>query len=228
MTEDHRYFFQNDELDELVGRVDHTRTLIWDLADLDDPILLAEYMTENTASDHNLFIVGSTMFQSNYSSGLRLFDISEIANPVEVGFFDTYPAHDSSGFGIGSWGNYPFFESGTVIVSSIEEGLFILKPTALVVSREEPELPEHLVLSPAYPNPFTRQTTIRLTLPAAQPTSIAVWNMLGQQVGLVHQGVLPAGTHRFAFDAAGLPSGVYVIRAAGPSFSKAELVMLAR
>ena len=44
LTEDHRYFYSNDELDEVGGLVDATRTLIWDLADLDDPLLLSEYM----------------------------------------------------------------------------------------------------------------------------------------------------------------------------------------
>ena len=228
LTEDHRYFFQNDELDEFRGLVANTRTLIWDLTDLDDPVLLNEYVAENTASDHNLFIVGSTMFQTNYRSGLHIFDISEVANPVEVGFFDTYPADDSTGFLEGSWGNYPFFESGTVVVSSIGEGLFIVKPTTLTVAREEPETPDPFALSPAYPNPFTRQTTVTLTLDAAQPTTIGVWNMLGQQVGSLHRGMLAAGAHRFVFDADGLPSGVYVIRTTGSSFSKAALVMLAR
>ena len=228
LTDDHRYFFQNDELDEVRELVPHTRTLIWDLADLDDPVLLAEHMSENTASDHNLFIDGPYMFQSNYSSGLRIFDISEVANPVEVAFFDTYPAHDSSGYTHGSWGNYPFFESGTVVVSSIEEGLFILKPTDIAVAREAPVLPDPFTLSPAYPNPFNRQTAFTLTLDAAQPASVVVSNMLGQHVRLLHQGMLSAGTHRFAFDAAGLPSGVYLIRTTGPSFSKTALVLLTR
>lgn len=39
LSEDHSYFFMGDELDESGGNVTNTRTLIWDLADLDDPIL---------------------------------------------------------------------------------------------------------------------------------------------------------------------------------------------
>ena len=44
-----------------------------------------------------------------------------------MGFFDIYPANDSASFN-GAWGNYPFFANGTVIVSGIEQGLFILLP----------------------------------------------------------------------------------------------------
>ena len=50
LTEDHRYFYSNDELDEVNGTVEATRTLIWDLADLDDPFLLSEYMNPTKAT----------------------------------------------------------------------------------------------------------------------------------------------------------------------------------
>lgn len=127
LTEDHTHFYMNDELDELQGNVSHTRTLIWDVSDLDDPQLLKEMLSENTSSDHNLYIRDNLMYQSNYRSGLRILDISDVANPVEVGYFDTEPTGpDRAGFE-GSWSNYPFFKSGTIIVSSIGEGLFILK-----------------------------------------------------------------------------------------------------
>lgn len=127
LTEDHAYFYMNDELDELQGNASHTRTLIWDVSDLDDPQLLKEMFSENTSSDHNLYIRDNLMYQSNYRSGLRILDISDVENPVEVGYFDTEPSGpDRSGFE-GSWSNYPYFKSGTIIVSSIGEGLFILK-----------------------------------------------------------------------------------------------------
>ena len=126
LTDDHRYFYMNDELDDVEGRQAGTRTLIWDLADLDDPVLAVEFKTDNTATDHNLYIQGDVMYQANYKSGLRIFDISEREKPALIGFFDTFPASDRPGFA-GAWSSYPFFKSGTIIVSSMEEGLFILK-----------------------------------------------------------------------------------------------------
>ncbi|WP_205720162.1 choice-of-anchor B family protein [Fodinibius halophilus] len=128
LTEDHRYFFQNDELDELTGNVDHTRTLIWDVTDLDDPQFVREYLFDNASSDHNLYIKDGMMYQSNYVSGLQVVDISDPENPVKTGFFDTAPfGEDTPGFA-GTWSNYPYFESGVVIMSSGQEGLFILDP----------------------------------------------------------------------------------------------------
>ena len=130
LTDDQRYFYLDDELDELVGMADNTRTMIWDVADLEDPVMVAEYLGPTAASDHNLYVKGDRMYQANYQAGLRVVDISDPENPVEVGFFDTTPYNgDPPGFS-GAWTAYPYFESGTVIVSSRQEGLFILKPRA--------------------------------------------------------------------------------------------------
>lgn len=133
LDEEQRYFYMNDEGDEAAGLVEGTRTLIWNIEDLEDPILVGEYMTDNPATDHNLYIVGDVMYQSNYRSGLRVVDITEREAPVALGYFDTVPWGTEEGMGdvisgnIGSWSNYPFFKSGIVAVSSGKEGLFILR-----------------------------------------------------------------------------------------------------
>ncbi len=132
ITEDHRYFFMGDELDEGAAQRDSTltmtgtRTLIWDIEDLDDPILAKEHFGEVMATDHNLYIRGNLMYQSNYQAGLRILDISDPENPFEVGFLDTAPGRNTVGMS-GSWSNYPFFESGTIPVTSRSEGVFFLR-----------------------------------------------------------------------------------------------------
>jgi choice-of-anchor B domain-containing protein len=117
ITEDHRYFFMNDEGE---------RTLIWDIEDLDDPVMVKEHFGSTFTIDHNLYIKGDLMYQSNYVSGLRILDVSDPENPEEVGFFDTVPWSEEVTFD-GSWSNYPFFESGTIVVTSGKEGVFFLK-----------------------------------------------------------------------------------------------------
>ncbi len=126
LTPDHRYFYQNDELDVLEGSVATTRTLIWDLADIEDPILVNQFMGQFPASAHNLYPRDGFVYQANYRHGLQVLDISDPVNPREVGFFDTAPYHEGPGLS-GAWGVYPFFVSGTVIVTSMQEGLFMLK-----------------------------------------------------------------------------------------------------
>jgi len=128
LTEDQTYFYMNDEGDEARELVEGTRTLIWDVTDLEDPVLVGEYLADNTSIDHNLYVKGNLIYESNYVSGLRVLDISDPVNPVEVGYFDTVPyGENSPGTGGGSWSNYPYFKSGIVIVTSSREGLFVLK-----------------------------------------------------------------------------------------------------
>ena len=127
LTEDHKYFYMNDELDETGGKVENTRTLIWDVQDLDDPQLIKEFFLDSQASDHNLYIRGNLMYQSNYKSGLRILDITDIENPVEVGHFDTTPMGENTAGFSGSWSNYPYFPSGVIAVTSMGEGLFLVK-----------------------------------------------------------------------------------------------------
>lgn len=132
LTDTHRYFFLGDESDES-NAFPKTRTIIWDLKDLDAPAVLQEYYGPTTSIDHNQYVVRNYVFQANYTSGLRILDVRDISRVGEVGFFDTYPEDNQADFQ-GAWSNYPFFDSGVVIVSSQEEGLFILQPTELSFS----------------------------------------------------------------------------------------------
>jgi choice-of-anchor B domain-containing protein len=135
LSEDQRYFFMGDELDETGGNVATTRTLIWDLADLDDPVLAKEYMADTKVTDHNLYIVGNTMYQSNYKAGLRILDVSDPENPVPVGNFDTVPYGGDDPQMTGSWSNYPYFRSGVIAVTSGAEGLFLVRYRPRTISQ---------------------------------------------------------------------------------------------
>ncbi len=125
LTEDHTFFYMNDEGDEPQGLVEGTRTLVWDVRDLDDPLLVKEHISETTATDHNLYVKGDRMYQSNYSAGFRVLDVSNPADPVEIGFFDTSPYEGGA-----SWSNYPFFKSGIIAVTGTGDGLFLVKDMA--------------------------------------------------------------------------------------------------
>jgi len=125
LSEDHSYLFSNDELDEYYGG-GHTRTRIWDVRNLDGVRVTTAYDSPLWTIDHNNYVVGDYLFQANYTSGLRVLDISDPEYPWEVGFFDTYPDDDSVDFA-GAWSNYPFLPSGIIAVSDIEGGLFLLQ-----------------------------------------------------------------------------------------------------
>lgn len=128
LTDDHRYYLSNDELDELRGNVDNTRTFIWDLIDLESPTLIGFYDHTTESIDHNLYVSNGLVFQSNYTSGLRILDLENVqsAKLRETAYFDLFPSNDQTSF-LGTWSNYPFFESGIIPVSHMSNGLFLLE-----------------------------------------------------------------------------------------------------
>jgi len=124
LTEDHKYFLLGDELDEMEAG-HNTRTLIWDVSKISAPSHIGDYFSSQKAIDHNLYVKGNFAYQSNYDAGLRILDISDIANAnlKEVGFFDTEPTSNVAEF-LGAWSVYPYFPSGNVILSNISGHLF--------------------------------------------------------------------------------------------------------
>ena len=126
-TENQQYFLLGDELDE-VNFGFNSKTLIFDFTDLDNPQLHFEYVGPNGSIDHNGYVKGDFYYLANYTSGLRVIDLSNIGNQVmtEVGFFDSFPANNDPIFR-GSWSVYPYFDSGNIVISDITGGMFIVK-----------------------------------------------------------------------------------------------------
>jgi len=62
------------------------------------------------------------------------------------------------------------------------------------------------------PNPFNPATRVEFALGSASRVHLSAFNLLGQEVAVLAQGLLPAGDHSRVFDGAGLPSGLYLLR----------------
>jgi choice-of-anchor B domain-containing protein len=126
-TEDQRFFILGDELDERDFGFD-SRTLVFDLQDLDNPVLHMTYTGPTAAIDHNGYVLGDEFFLANYTAGIRVLDISDIENRniTETGFFDTFPSSNATSFD-GVWSVYPYFESGKILINDINSGLFVVR-----------------------------------------------------------------------------------------------------
>ena len=116
-----------DEADENRGGLptQNTRTLTWDVSDLRNPVLVNEFFSEETVIDHNQYVLRDFIFQSNYCAGLQILKIEPDYTLTRAGFFDNAPDCSTTIFS-GSWSNYPYFESGSIVFTSIERGLFIV------------------------------------------------------------------------------------------------------
>ena len=125
LSEDRRYLFWNDELDELYDNVSVTTTYVGDVQDLAQPTLLTTFTSNMCASDHNLIVRGNRLYEANYTTGLRVFDIQDINDVREIAHFDTHPESNAIDFD-GNWGVFAGFPSGLIILSDIQRGLFVL------------------------------------------------------------------------------------------------------
>lgn len=128
-SEDGRYLFTHDELDERDRGLDTTLYVV-DTVDLRAPLLAGSWTGPNRAIDHNGYPRGNRYYISNYTRGLTVLDLTEPTAPVTVGHFDTFPLSDSPVFS-GAWGVYPYLPSRVILVSDIESGLFVLRDGTL-------------------------------------------------------------------------------------------------
>jgi choice-of-anchor B domain-containing protein len=108
---------------------------IFDVADKRLPRLLATYhpspVVNPDAIPHNVYVEDRVLHVAHYTEGYRVLDLTDPRNPLEVGYYDTYPL---SGTGYnGAWGCYHLMPSGVIYVSDRQTGLYVLKPKATSV-----------------------------------------------------------------------------------------------
>ena len=204
-TEDLSHVYVGDE----IGSAGNW-TRVFDLADYQNENVefVGDIVVDAAAAVHNCYVRGDVLYVAHYTEGLQIFDVSTPAAPVRVGFFDTFT---DSGYGYnGAWSVYPYFESGNVVVSDRNYGLFVLAPD-LVVDAEGGPRALDLALTSA-PNPAADRARLSFSLPAAADVSLVVYDVRGREVARLADGALPAGPHQSALDTSALPSGVYLAR----------------
>ncbi len=139
-------------------------------------ITMPEFGIESV-SPHNPAVVGNLLYNSWYDAGLMVFDITNVANPVLVGSYDTWPGAITIGSYDGDWGVYPYLGQNEILVSDQDTGLYILDATGV---NSTPVLFNYLVNPPAATS----------TAPLAGVTP----SVTGTATGEVYlMGVAPAG-----------------------------------
>ncbi len=142
------------------------------------------------------------------------------------GTWEGYPTADISGFLDGGF----YFNVHTKAHPGGEiRGQMEFAPSVLTsVPQEQRVTPSSFVLAQNYPNPFNPSTVVSFQLPAASQVRLVVYNLLGQEVGVLADGLYQAGEYTFKFDGSRLASGVYFYRlttAQGQAATKSMLLL---
>lgn len=120
LSDDGNFLFTTDELsDAYIDAYD-----VSDLGNITRVGLFQSSPGENVIP-HNVFIKGDFGIISYYRDGVVIFDATQPSNMIQVGNYDSSPAFSGDGFN-GAWGVYPYLPSGNVLVTDIENGLFVL------------------------------------------------------------------------------------------------------
>ena len=196
-TPDQKYWILGDEIDELDFGF-NSRSIIIDMTDLDNPVLKGEYFGPTAAIDHNGYCKGNDFYLANYTAGLRIMNTTSITatNTMnEIGFFDTYPENNNAQFK-GAWSTYPYFPSGSIIISDINRGLFVLRKNASL-SNEEFLNSNYTI----YPNPAKTFFTIDSNIVIE---SITIYDSLGKTIKKLQSAQ--------NYDVSDLEKGLYFVR----------------
>jgi hypothetical protein len=97
-----------------------------------------------------------------------------------------------------------------------------------VMARADREREEQPVLQQNFPNPFNPSTSISFTLQRAGHVRLAVFNLLGQEVAVLLDGVRPEGPHTYEFVNVDLPSGIYFYRLQAPGLFETKKMVIAK
>lgn len=102
----------------------------------------------------------------------------------------------------------------------------LVKDAVTTDVEQEDVLPERFNLKQNYPNPFNPVTTINYTIAQAGQVRLAVYDMMGRQVSILVDGAKASGSYQVQFNAADLPSGVYIYRLTADNLSMTKRMTL--
>ena len=221
-TENGNYVIVGDEIG------DGNWIRIFDIQDLDNISMVAEYIVDPESVVHNAYVDGNLLYVAHYTEGVRIVDLSNPESPVEIAYYDTYLPNE---YGYkGCWSVFPYFESGKIIASDLQSGLFVLEHQQSV-NIEKPNVPDGFNLKQNYPNPFNPTTRINYTIGMESFVNLTVFDVSGNFVKTLVNSHKPTGIHSLQWDGTNeldkkMPSGSYFIKIKTGEFTQSRKMIL--
>ncbi len=186
-----------------------------DVQNLNNPQPLQSFKIRPQTTAHNPYMLGNQWaIVASYQDGLIVLDISQPSNIREVGYFDTYPQGGfntgfyGGGAYAGNWGAYPFFPSGRIAAQDMQNGIFILNPSAAYTSSVSYPvgtvgITDYSAITEfIYPNPTIDQVFIKSSV---MPRKIDIYGVEGCFLGSIFENQM----HAFNLNDLSLKPGIY-------------------
>ncbi|OZC01480.1 hypothetical protein BSZ36_17555 [Rubricoccus marinus] len=119
----------------------------------------------------------------------------------------------------------PVGEEGAVVFDVLDESGAVLQRKTV---RVRAAAPDRLALSPPYPNPAHGEVTVPFEVPTTGEVRVAVYDALGREVAVLHDGEAEPGAHEARLAAGALASGAYVVRVTSGEASDVARIAVVR
>lgn len=218
---------QNQYSDFMTAKLDSNGVTKW-IRYYNSPYNLEDYASYITIDTHsNIYVSGSSKFRPFFYNVMTVLKYDSEGNEVWKFNFD------SSSSNIGENGkkivvktNGDIFISGTS-GTTYDYDFQLLKCSQLIgVNPIQSEIPIYFSLHQNYPNPFNPSTKIKFELPAAGNVSIRIFDIMGREVSMLVNEFMKPGVYEADFNAADLPSGVYLYKLEAGEFTETRKMIL--
>lgn len=189
---------------------------VLNVSDVSNILVTATFNSSAGATPHNPYVIGNNyVVCANYQDGIQIYNISNPANPVRTGYFDTHyqtPINGTSQGYLGCWGAYPWLPSGNIIASDMQNGLYILDGSVALGIPKNPSLTTNAWV---YFNAMNNSFDIHAVANKTEKASVFVTDVTGRKV-FTSSFELNGGQSNFlSIPALSFTSGVYLIKIEG-------------
>ena len=185
---------------------------IMDVTDPDNPGLVGSY--DSTYIGERMCYGDDHLFLASHNDGLRILNVSIPVSPYLVLHYDLSVYRDVS-----------YLDGLIYALNGHRLDIFAFESLEI---ENENHMPDRISYLRAYPNPFNLSTAISYSLPEQGDITLSIYNLLGQRVAILFEGIQQAGEHSITWDASGFPSGVYFARLEAGGQSQTVKMMLLR
>ena len=177
-----------------------TSIKLFDIQNIFNPKLVSLFRSNQGATAHNPFWIGSFVYVSYYHDGFYIFDLKDKTKPSVAGYYHTSPWPPPSYEGYkGCWGIYTKLPSGNILASDMGTGIFVLRPDPSLTGLVQTETKDPLNL---VPNPF--QDKLLWNNPHQLDLELKLYNAKGELI--LHKNI---GTTTFETETSHLEMGMY-------------------